>query len=137
MKKLTLVIVLGIAVWANEAACQTAPARMVQVSFEYLEACEVGPECKPVVINRKKGEPIEVVLPKLLRTSVTLWDAVNFKRLLKRTGIYRPIQRMSGGAVDNEHEIILPLSQLPDGIYYVWVVGDSVGGTFQVHLKTI
>lgn len=101
-----------------------------------MEACELGPVCKPIAVSRKQGEQLELVLPELSRTSVTMWDEENYGKLMKRQGTYKPLHRTGSNEAGERHEIVLPLSKLKDGTYYVWVVGDSVGGTFQVQLKT-
>ena len=79
---------------------------------------------------------MELVLPELSRTSVTIWDKENFDKLTERKGAYKPLNRTGSNEVGERHEMVLPLSELKDGTYYVWVVGDSIGGTFQVKLKT-
>jgi hypothetical protein len=104
--------------------------------MEYLEGCETGPECKPMVVKRKKGEQLELALPGMFRTSVTLWDEENYSKLLGHNGTYQPIQRTGTGNTTDLKEMVLTLSKLKDGTYYVWLAGDSVGGTFEVHLKT-
>ena len=65
-----------------------------------------------------------------------MWDEENYGKLMKRKSTYEPLHRTGSNEAGDRHETVLPLSKLKDGIYYVWVVGDSVGGTFQIQLKT-
>ena len=135
MKYFLLGIILTLAFSSSGYTSYSKP-RAIRVSMEYLQVCEVGPDCKPIMIRRKRGEQLELALPAMFRTSVTIWDEENYSKFLKRTGTYLPIQRTGTGNTTELKEIVLALSKLKDGTYYVWIVGDSVGGTFQVHLKT-
>ena len=65
-----------------------------------------------------------------------MWDEGNYGKLMKRKGTYKSLHKTGSNEAGDRHEIVLPLSKLKDGIYYVWVAGDSVGGTFQIQLKT-
>jgi hypothetical protein len=106
------------------------------VEREYLRNLDDGKECVPIEIGRKKGEQLDLVLPPLFRNSVSIWDEENYRKLSERAEPYQPIQQTGSGENDERKEIVLPLSKLKDGTYYVWLAGDSVGGTFQIHLKT-
>ncbi|UOQ73188.1 hypothetical protein [Hymenobacter cellulosilyticus] len=104
--------------------------------MDYLQACEEGNECRPIIVIRKKGERIELALPGMIRTSVTLWDEENYNRLIKRAGTYQPIQRTGTGNTIEPQKMKLALSKLIDGTYYMWIAGDSAGGIFRVQLTT-
>ena len=136
MKLLILGIVFLLTISISESRAQSQPVRLVRVEREYLSNLDDGKECVPIEISRKKGEQLDLVLPPLYRNSVSIWDEDNYRKSLKRDNPYQPIQRTGSGENDERKEIVLPLSKLKDGTYYVWLVGDSVGGTFQIHLKT-
>ncbi|TGE13429.1 hypothetical protein [Hymenobacter elongatus] len=137
MKYLMLGIAFVLTLSNVEGIACAPPPRTFSVSRDYLQACEVGTECKPIIIRRKAGEAVELVLPEMLRTSVTVWDEKNYGKLLKRNGTYQPIQRTgTGNNATDLKETVLTLGKLKDGTYYVWLAGDSVGCTFQVKLKT-
>ena len=136
MKYFLLGIILPLAFTSSAYTPYGQPPRAIRVSFEYMEACELGPVCKPIAASRKRGEQLELVLPELFRTSVTIWDEENFGKLMKHQGTYKPLHRTGSSEVGERHEIVIPLSKLKDGTYHVWVVGDSVGGFFEVHIKT-
>ena len=136
MKYFLLEIILTLVFTSSARKPYGQPPRAIRVSFEYMEACELGPVCKPIAVSRKRGEQLELVLPELSRTSVTIWDEENFDKLTKRKGTYKPLHRTGSSEVGERHEMVLPLSKLKDGTYHVWVVGDSVGGFFEVHLTT-
>ena len=143
MKLLILVIVFLLAFSSSESQAQGQMARAVRVEREYLTNLDDGKECIPIEISRKKGEQLDLVLPPLFRNSVSIWDEETFRKYLKdekpylkNDNPYQPIQRIGSNGVDGSKEIILPLTKLKDGTYYIWLVGDSVGGTFQIHLKT-
>ena len=65
-----------------------------------------------------------------------MWDQQNYSKLMNHSGSYQPIQRTGTGNTTDLAATVLSLSELKDGTYYVWIVGDSVGGVFQVQLKT-
>ncbi len=136
VKRLAIGAGLLLTLAGNKRLVHAPAPRPIRVSIEYLEACERGPTCKPITVYREKGEQLELVLPGLLRTSVSIWDEVNYSKFLKRTAPYQPIQQTGSSEVGERREINLSLSKLKDGTYYVWVVGDSAGGIFQVYLKT-
>lgn len=136
MKYFLLGFILMLAFSSSADTVNGQVPRPIRVSIEYMEACELGPVCEPIVVSRKRGEPLELVLPELSRTSVTIWDEDNFNKLMKHKGTYKPLHRTGSSEVGERHEMVLPLSKLKDGTYHVWVVGDSVGGYFEVHLKT-
>lgn len=136
MKHFLLALMLMSAFSSSAATLNGQLPRPIRVSFEYMEACELGPVCKPIVVSRKRGEQLELVLPELSRTSVTIWDEENFDKLTKRKGTYKPLHRTGSSEMGERHEMVIPLTKLKDGTYHVWVVGDSVGGFFEVHLKT-
>jgi len=136
MKFLLLGIVFLLILSRGESRAQDQSVRLVRVEREYLRDLDDGKECVPIEIGRKKGEQLELVLPPLYRNSVSIWDEENWRKFLKRDNPHHPIQRTGSGENDERKEITLPLSKLKDGTYYVWLVGDSVGGTFQIHLKT-
>ncbi|MBD2717120.1 hypothetical protein KBK19_18905 [Microvirga sp. STR05] len=135
MKYLILGICFISILASNDSLALMRPPKVVRVSFQYLEACEAGPECKPISISRKVGEKVELALPNLSRTSVSIWDEENYKKLMKRTGTYKSIYRTGSSEAGKRREIVLPLSKLKDGNYRVWIVGDSVGGMLELHLK--
>lgn len=112
------------------------PARRVWVDDAYLGDVDQGKQPAPIVISRKQGEQLDLVLPHLYRTSATLWDEVTYRKFLKRPGPYHPIQRNGSGAEEKGPEIVFNLSKLKDGAYYIWLAGDSAAGDFQVQLKT-
>jgi len=136
MKLLLLGIVFLLTLSGRECRAQGQLVRLVRVERDYLRDVDDGKECLPIEIGRKKGEQLDLVLPPLYRNSVSIWDEENYRRFLKRANPYQPIQRTGSGEAGDGKEIALPLSKLKDGTYYVWLVGDSVGGTFQIHLKT-
>jgi hypothetical protein len=65
-----------------------------------------------------------------------MWDEENYNKLSKHAGNYHPIQSTGTGNTIELQKIVLTLSKLKDGTYYVWIAGDSVGGRFKVQLKT-
>lgn len=136
MKLLILGIVFLLAISISESRAQGQPVRLVRVEREYLTNLDDGKECVPIEIGRKKDERLDLVLPPLYRNSVSIWDEENYRKLSERHSPYQPIQQTGSGENDERKEIVLPLSKLKDGTYYVWLAGDSVGGTFQIHLKT-
>ena len=136
MKRLILGIIFIVALSNNKSNASIRPPRAIPVSMDYLQACEEGKECRPILISRKKGERIKLALPAMFRTSVTIWNEENYSKFLKHAGTYQPIQRIGTGNTTDLMEMELALSKLKDGTYYVWIVGDSVGSTFQVQLKT-
>ena len=129
-------IILTVAFSGSALTAYGQSPRAIPVSFEYLEACEMGPVCNPIVVSRKRGEQVELALPDLSRTVITVWDKENLGKLAKRQGTYEPIYTVKSIDDAKPHGIILPLSELKDGTYHFWVTGDSVGGFFRVHLKT-
>jgi len=136
MKLLILGIIFLLIFSSSDSRAQDQSVRLVRIEREYLRDLDDGKECVPIEIGRKKGEQLDLVLPPLYRNSVSIWDEENWRKFLKRDNPYQPIQRTGSGENDERKEITLPLSNLKDGTYYVWLVGDSVGGTFQIHLKT-
>jgi hypothetical protein len=136
MKLLILGIVFLLTISSSESWAQGQSLRLVRVEREYLRNLDDGKECVPIEIGRKKGEQLDLVLPPLFRNSVSIWDEENYRKLSERAEPYQPIQQTGSGENDERKEIVLPLSKLKDGTYYVWLAGDSVGGTFQIHLKT-
>jgi hypothetical protein len=136
MKLLILGIVFLLTISSSESWAQGQSLRLVRVEREYLRNLDDGKECVPIEIGRKKGEQLDLVLPPLFRNSVSIWDEENYRKLSERAEPYQPIQQTGSGENDEGKEIVLPLSKLKDGTYYVWLAGDSVGGTFQIHLKT-
>lgn len=136
MKLLILGIIFLLIFSSSDSRAQDQSVRLVRVEREYLRDLDDGKECVPIEIGRKKGEQLDLVLPPLYRNSVSIWDEENWRKFLKRDNTHQPIQRTGSGENDERKEITLPLSKLKDGTYYVWLVGDSVGGTFQIHLKT-
>lgn len=136
MKLLILGIIFLLIFSSSDSRAQAQSVRLVRVEREYLRDLDDGKECVPIEIGRKKGEQLDLVLPPLYRNTVSIWDEENWRKFLKRDNNHQPIQRTGSGENDERKEITLPLSKLKDGAYYVWLVGDSVGGTFQIHLKT-
>ncbi|MDO7885506.1 hypothetical protein [Hymenobacter cheonanensis] len=136
MKLLILGIIFLLISSSSDSRAQGQSVRLVRVEREYLRDLDDGKECVPIEIGRKKGEQLDLVLPPLYRNSVSIWDEENWRKFFKRDNPYQPIQRTGSGENDERKEIVLHLSKLKDGTYYVWLVGDSVGGTFQIHLKT-
>ncbi|RSK31198.1 hypothetical protein [Hymenobacter metallilatus] len=137
MKYLILGICFILILSNNRSWAYRQPSKVIHVDFQYLEACEEGgPKCKPISISRKVGEKVELVLPDLLRTSISIWDEENYKKLMQRTGTYQPIYRTGSSEEGKRRKIVLPLSKLRDGNYRVWIVGDSVGGMLELHLRT-
>lgn len=136
MKLLILGIIFLLTISISESQAQSQSVRLVRVEREYLTNLDDGKECVPIEIGRKKDERLDLVLPPLYRNSVSIWDEENYHKLSQRTPPYQPIQQTGNGENDERKEITLPLSKLKDGTYYVWLAGDSVGGTFQIHLKT-
>ena len=109
MKYFLLGIILTLA-FPSSAHTPYGQPRAIRVSFEYMEACELGPVCKPIAVSRKQGEQLELVLPELSRTSVTIWDEENYGKLMKRKGTYKPLHRTGSNEAGERHEIVLPLS---------------------------
>jgi hypothetical protein len=136
MKFLLLGIVFLLILSRGESRTQDRSVRLVRVEREYLSDLDEGKECLPIEIDRKKGEKLDLILPPLFRNSVSIWDEENYSKFLNRTGPYQPLQLTGSGEANEEKEIVLHLGKLKDGTYYVWLAGDSVGGTFQIHLKT-
>jgi hypothetical protein len=136
MKPLILGIIFLLTLSSSESRAQGQVVRLVRVERDYLSDVDEQKECVPIKISRKKGEQLNLVLPPLHRNSVSIWDEENYRKLLKHDSPYQPIQDTGSSEADEREEITLPLSKLKDGTYYVWLVGDSVGGTFQIHLKT-
>ncbi|WP_022825044.1 hypothetical protein [Hymenobacter norwichensis] len=109
--------------------------KAIELSFEYLEACETGAkECQPVLINRKKGEQVTLALPAMNRASVGLWDAENYQRLQLRKFPYKAVEQQGSG--NDTKALVFDLSKREDGIYYLWLTSCGVGGTYEVRLKT-
>lgn len=136
MKLLILGIVFFLTITSSGSHAQGQVVRAVRVERDYLRNLDDGKECVPIEISRKKGEQLDLILPPLFRNSVSIWDEENYHKLSQRDSPYQPIQQTGSGENDERKEIALPLSKLKDGTYYVWLAGDSVGGTFQIHLKT-
>jgi hypothetical protein len=136
MKYLILGCILNLAILNGKCSAYGKPPRAVRVNMEYLQACEEGKDCPPILISRKKGEKLKLALPDMFRTSVTMWDEENYNKLSKHAGNYHPIQSTGTGNTIELQKIVLTLSKLKDGTYYVWIAGDSVGGRFKVQLKT-
>jgi len=136
MKLLILGIIFLLTLSSSESWAQGQPVRLVRVEREYLRNLDDGKECVPIEIGRKKSEQLDLVLPPLFRNSVSIWDEENYRKLSERADPHQPIQQAGSSEADERKEIVLHLSSLKDGTYYVWLVGDSVGGTFQIHLKT-
>ena len=136
MKLLILGIVFLLTIASSGSPAQGQVVRAVRVERDYLRNLDDGKECVPIEISRKKGEQLDLILPPLFRNSVSIWDEENYRKLSQRDSPYQPIQQTGSGENDERKEITLPLSKLKDGTYYVWLAGDSVGGTFQIHLKT-
>jgi len=136
MNLLILGIIFLLIFSSSDSRAQDQSVRLVRVEREYLRDLDDGKECVPIEIGRKKGEQLDLVLPPLYRNSVSIWDEENWRKFLKRDDHHQPIQRTGSGENDERKEITLPLSKLKDGTYYIWLAGDSVRGTFQIHLKT-
>ena len=136
MKLLILGIVFLLTIASSGSHAQGQVVRAVRVERDYLRNLDDGKECVPIEISRKKGEQLGLILPPLFRNSVSIWDEENYRKLSQRDSPYQPIQQTGSGENDERKEITLPLSKLKDGTYYVWLAGDSVGGTFQIYLKT-
>jgi len=135
MKFLLLGIVFLLIFSRGEGRAPDRLVRFVRIEREYLRDLDDGKECLPIEIGRKKGEKLDLILPPLSRNSVSIWDEENYNKLSNRAKPYQPLQQ-TGSSEANKKEIVLHLSKLKDGTYYVWLVGDSVGGIFQIHLKT-
>jgi hypothetical protein len=136
MKFLLLGVVFLLILSRGESRAQDRSVRLVRVEREYLRELDDGKACLPIEIGRKKGEQLDLILPPLFRNSVSIWDEENYSKFLNRTGPYQPLQRTGSSEANEKKEIAFHLSKLKDGTYYVWLVGDSVGGAFQIHLKT-
>jgi|GEM_PF-6499314 len=136
MKFLLLGIAFLLILSRGESGARDRSVRLVRVEREYLSDLDEGKACLPIEIDRKKGEKLDLILPPLFRNSVSIWDEENYNKLSNRAGPYQPLQRTGSGEANEKKEIVLHLSKLKDGTYYVWLVGDSVGGIFQIHLKT-
>jgi hypothetical protein len=136
MKFLLLGIVFLIILSRGEGKAPDRLVRLVRIEREYLRDLDDGKECLPIEIGRKKGEKLDLILPPLFRNSVSIWDEENYNKLSNRAKPYQPLQQTGSSEANEKKEIVLHLSKLKDGTYYVWLVGDSVGGIFQIHLKT-
>lgn len=128
-----------VALWLGSRATEAAapPAQRIDLKFEYLEACETGQgECRPVVINRRKGEQVSVAFPLIYRASVSLWDSVRYEQHLAKQGI-KPLEvKGSGDDIDNPASISFDLTKRADGTYRLWLASCGVGGVYEVRLKT-
>jgi len=109
MKYFLLGFILMLAFASSAGTLDSQLPRPIRVSFEYMEACELGPVCKPIAVSRKRGEQLELVLPELSRTSVTIWDEENYGKLMKRKGTYEPLHRTGSNEAGDRHEIVLSL----------------------------
>ena len=114
------------------------PAKVVEVGFDYMEACETGiGECHPLIINRQKAEVVKLVMPNAPLAAVSVWDEENFRKLSKRLGAYKPISKLlENGMLADRKAPVLNLSALKDGTYHVWMTSCAVGGMLELHLRT-
>jgi hypothetical protein len=120
------------------SAVHRCPAKVVEVSFKYLEPCETGVgECHPVIINRRKGEVVKLVLPNAPLVAVSVWGEESFRKLSERSGAYQPIIRLPESKISADRKApVLDLSALQDGTYHVGMTSCAVGGFFELRLRT-
>ncbi|UOQ97822.1 hypothetical protein MUN81_21670 [Hymenobacter sp. 5317J-9] len=138
MKTLSLGVSFLMAFSMVGSIAHRRPAKVVEVGFDYLEACETGVgECHPIVINRQNGETVKLVMPNAPLAAVSVWDEENFRKLSKRLGTYKPIIKLpENGMSADRRAPVLDLSALRDGTYHVWMTSCAIGGVVELHLRT-
>lgn len=130
------VYILGLLLFFT--SCKPTPATTTtDVQMEKLAACETGRgKCQPIEVVRQSKDAKTIVRFQISssRTSMQLFDATYPKQMeIANDDPINPIidnYREEGGNPTFE------LTALPDGKYYVRIIGDAVGGIFELNLKT-
>jgi hypothetical protein len=135
MAKRVLTVIANYLLFTATGAMPYAVEQKIELSQEYLDACETGlGECKPIIIDRQKGARVTLQFPLLSRASVGLWDADNFERLQKRKPPYKSMESKISSA--REQPLIFDLTKRVDGTYHLWLTSCGAGGFYEVRLRT-
>jgi hypothetical protein len=107
------------------------------VTKSQLEACETGQkECIPIAVSRssKKQHTVVYFLIAAHETQIKLFDS-SYLRTVRNKDV-DSIQPIRQGFINIEDKPALDLTNLPDGKYYAHILGDDVGGVFEINLIT-
>ena len=108
------------------------------VSKDFLIGCETGKNsCRPIETKRQShSEKLTVHFSiSAISTDINLYDSTYLTQIAKKTstGSIKPLR---AGFISVEDKPSLDLTGLPDGRYYVHILGEDVGGVFQLNIET-
>ena len=119
-------------------SCITNKGKTYEITKDYLLGCETGrANCPPIDIRRQsQSENITLYfLIRANRTIINLYDST-YPIYIARHFNEDSIRSIREGFVNIEGKPSLNLTGLADGKYYIHILGDDVGGLFQVSIKT-
>jgi hypothetical protein len=100
-----------------------------------LVDCEPGKKACPPIETSRKNKTEHLVVEFCisgLRTSLGLFDST----YLHQIASFKSPDPMRKGFLTKQQRPALDLTGLPDGKFFVYILGDDVGGIFQLTIHT-
>lgn len=122
---------------APGAQLKTGAKPASEVQLEQLAACETGQgNCLPIEVKRQSKDAKTTVrfLISTRNMQMQLFDSSYPKQM--EVVRDEPIKPIIDNYIEEDGYPIIDLTSLPDGKYYVHIIGEAVGGIFELNLKT-